>query len=224
MAEGDRSIQDKAVDALMVALATRDWGEVSLADVAREAGISLADLRGAFPSTGAILGAFARRIDLAVLKEDISDLADQPVRERLFDLLMRRLDALSPYKTALRRLRDGLRRDLFAANAWNRISVTSQQWTLAAAGVEETGAAGAVKAQVLAMAFGRVLDVWLDDEDPDQARTLRALDEQLGRVDRLAGMASSFRQLTAPLRELCEGAFRRRRREDSTTAAEEPSL
>lgn len=210
MADADRSIQDKAVDALMDALATRGWGDVSLADVAQGAGVSLADLRAAFPSTGAILGAFVRRIDLAVLKEDASDLKDEPVRERLFDLLMRRLDTLAPHKAALRRLRSDLRRDVLAARAWNKLSVTSQQWTLAAAGVTETGAGGALKAQVLACAFSRVLDTWVEDDDPGQARTLRVLDEQLGRIEKLAEAARGFHQLTAPLRDLCRRSSRRR--------------
>ncbi|GGE40176.1 TetR family transcriptional regulator [Agaricicola taiwanensis] len=211
MAQAKPTIHDKAIDALMTVLARRDWGEISLADVAREAEVSLADLRAAYPSTGAILGAYVKRIDLAVLKDDSSDLADQPVRERLFDLLMRRLDAMEPHKAAIRRLRRGLRYDPFAAKAWNQLSVTSHQWTLAAAGVTETGALGATKAQVLACAFSSVLDAWAEDLDPGHDRTLRILDEQLGRLERLAEAANGLRQLTAPLRAFCCGSSRRDR-------------
>ena len=32
------------------------------------------------------------------------ELADEPARERLFDVYMRRLDALTPYKDALKRI------------------------------------------------------------------------------------------------------------------------
>jgi AcrR family transcriptional regulator len=203
------TIHDKAIDALMAALAEHDWGDVSLADVATRADVSLSELRAAFPSTGAILGGFVKRIDLAVLKDEGTDLAEQPVRERLFDLLMRRLDAMAPHREAIRRLRRGLRRDVFAAKAWNQLSVTSQQWTLAAAGVTETGAVGAAKAQALACAFSVVVDAWVEDVEPGQDRTMRILDEQLGRLERLAEAARGLHQLTAPFRAFCRPASRR---------------
>lgn len=195
--------QDKVIAGLMELLAERGWGHISLADVAVRADMPLGDLRAAFPSIGAILGAYIKRIDLEVLKDDSSDLADQPVRERLFDLLMRRLDAMSAQRDAMRRLRSGLRGDPLSAKEWNKLSVTSHQWTLAAAGVTETGFSGAAKAQVLACAFSAVLDVWVDDDEPDQARTMRELDEQLNRLERLADAARGFHQLTAPLRAFC---------------------
>ncbi len=207
------SVHDAAVDALMALLAERPWGEVSLADVAQRAGVSLADLRGAYPSTGAILGGFVRRIDLQVLKEGTADL-EEGVRERLFDLVMRRLDAMAAHKAAIRNIRDGLMRDPLGATAFNSLAVTSQQWTLAAAGVNETGAAGAARAQVLSLAFARIVNVWLDDDEPGQARTLRALDEELGRLERLAGAADRLKQMAAPLGRIFDRMKERRARHE----------
>ena len=69
--------------------------------------MTLAEFRDLFPSKGAILGAFSRMIDRQVLEGTSDDLAGEPARERLFDVFMRRIDALTPYKAALRRIAGG---------------------------------------------------------------------------------------------------------------------
>ena len=80
-----------------------------------------------------MLGAFSRRIDRQVLNGTLDDLKDEPARERVFDVMMRRLDALAPYKRALRRIVFALRRDPFALSALNQPALNSQRFMLAAA-------------------------------------------------------------------------------------------
>ncbi len=99
------------------------------------AGVSLAQLRGAFASPLAILAAYFKDVDRAVLAADFSDMEEEPARERLFDVLMRRLEA---HGAASRRRcarscvrRAAMRRSRFALNA---LAVRSQKWMLAAAG------------------------------------------------------------------------------------------
>src|SRR5215212_7157887 len=100
------SRRDAVVDALMRLASDRPWSDIEVTDIAREAGVSLAEFRDLFPSKGAVLGALSRRIDKQVLEGTTDDLAEEPVRERVFDVLMRRIDALEPYKAALRRIDD----------------------------------------------------------------------------------------------------------------------
>src|SRR5512143_3443752 len=94
------SDRDKAVDALMALLAEHPFERIGLAEVAGRAGLKLSELRAEFGSTLAIVGAHIKDIDRAVLAEGAADVADEPARERLFDVLMRRLEALAPYKEA----------------------------------------------------------------------------------------------------------------------------
>ena len=61
--------REKIIDALMGLAAERSWDEISLADVADRAGVTLAQFRDFFPSKGAVLGGFSRRIDKIVLDE-----------------------------------------------------------------------------------------------------------------------------------------------------------
>ena len=61
------SPRDRVIDATLRLATRREFSDVTLTDIAQEAGISLADLRELFPSKGAIIGAFSRRVDREVL-------------------------------------------------------------------------------------------------------------------------------------------------------------
>ena len=90
------SDRDKAVDALMTLLAEHTLDEIGLAEVAGRAGLKLSQLRAEFGSVLAILAAHIKDIDRIVLAGGDADMAEEPARERLFDVLMRRLEALAP--------------------------------------------------------------------------------------------------------------------------------
>ncbi len=176
------SPRDRIIDATMVLAAEHDWDAFDIREIAEAAGVTLAELRDAFPSKGAVLGGLARRVDRIVLDGTTDDLADEAARERLFDVLMRRLDALAPYKAGLRRARPDLARDPLSLAALNQLTVNSMRYMLAAAAIDTAGPMGALKAQGAALLWARVLDVWLDDDDPGLARTMAALDRELRRA------------------------------------------
>src|SRR6202044_3437683 len=126
-------------------------------------------------STLAILAAHIKAIDRTVLAADLSDMDEEPERERLFDVLMRRLEAMAPHRDAVRSLVRSARRNPPLALALNGLAVRSQQWMLTAAGVPAAGPRGMVRAQALAVMFASVLRTWVDDEDDGLARTMAAL-------------------------------------------------
>jgi AcrR family transcriptional regulator len=194
----------KIVEALLDLLAGRRWADVGLADIAEKAGVSLVELRGLFPSKGAILAGFVRQVDLDVLNHDTKDMADEPVRERLFDVLMRRFEAMAPHREALRSVREGLMVDPMGAAAMNQVAVSSMQWMLAAAGVPESGPLGAARAQGLVLILGRVFETFLNDPDEGLSRTMKALDEELRRAEGWARRADDLGRMAAPFRDAFE--------------------
>jgi AcrR family transcriptional regulator len=198
--------------------ADRPWSDIEITDVAREAGISLADMRDLFPSKGAILDGFGRMIDRQVIEGTTEDLLGEPARERLFDIFMRRLDAMQPYKKALRRIAYALRGDFASLAALNRSALNSQRYMLAAANIPSEGPLGFAKLQGAAIAFSNIMETWFDDDDPTQARTMARLDRELTRGERFLERADDLRRLTAPLRAIGQALFdgrNRVRRRDS---------
>ncbi|AMN39936.1 hypothetical protein [Rhodoplanes sp. Z2-YC6860] len=203
----------KIVEAFMALLAEQPIEKIGFADLAERAGVSLAELRGEFSSTMAILAAHVKDLDRQVLAGGDADMDEEDPRERLFDVLMRRLELLAPHKEAVRSLMRSARRNPPLTLALNAMTVRSQQWMLTAAGINASGPKGMVRAQGLAMLFANVLRTWVDDDD-DQTKTLAALDSQLARGQRLVGLLDELLRIpeaACAFRDRLRGARRSRR-------------
>lgn len=216
----------RAVDALMNLAASRPWGEIELPDIATEAGLTLAQLRGLFPSKLAMLGGVTRIVDDAVLAGVSDDLAGEPIRERLFDLVMRRLDAMAPYKAALRRIVPVIRRDPLTLAALNRGAVNSWRYMLASVGIPTEDSLGALRVQGAVLLMARVSDTWLDDDEPELSKTMARLDRELKTAGRIMARVEDVHRLTAPFRGLaraiCSGRpLKARRRERASERGED---
>jgi AcrR family transcriptional regulator len=162
----ERSNRERIVDALMALLAERAIEDIDFNDISSRAGVPLADCRAEFASVFEVLAAHYREVDRKVLAGAEPEMAEEPPRERLFDVLMRRLEVLAPHKAAVRSLMRSAYRNPAVALALNQLAVRSHQWMLTAAGIDASGTRGAIRAQGLACLFSRVIRVWLDDDDP----------------------------------------------------------
>jgi AcrR family transcriptional regulator len=210
------SDRDKAIDAFMALLAENSFEQIGLAEVAGRAGINLSQLRAEFGSTLAIMAAHIKDVDKTVLAGGDSDMSEEPARERLFDVLMRRLEALAPYKDAVHSIMRSARRNPGLAFALNAMAVRSQHWMLEAAGIGASGPRGALRAQGAALMFARVLSVWIDDDDEGLDRTMSALDRGLSSAERWAGFLDD---LCAIPKCVLRGPRRRRRARDEEAEA-----
>jgi AcrR family transcriptional regulator len=182
-----RTDREKIVAAFLALLGEQPIENIGHADIAARAGVSLSVLRDEFGTKLRIFAAFIKAIDRKVLEGGDADMAEEPARERLFDVLMRRLEALSPYRPAIRSVMRSARRNPGLALALNGLAVNSQQWMLTAANIAASGPKGMVRAQGLAMLFAGVLRTFVDDDDDGLARTMAALDRALARGQRWAG-------------------------------------
>jgi AcrR family transcriptional regulator len=197
----------------MALLAEKRFEEIGFAEIAGRAGVTLAELRDKYSSKLAILGAHLRAVDRAVLEGIDTDMAEEPPRERLFDVLMRRLDALSPHKAAVRSLQRSAMCNPGLAFAINGLAVRSMQWMLTAADISAAGSRGMIRAQGLTMLYASVLRTWAEDDDSGQARTLAAMDRALASGQRWAGFLDDLCRIPEAACR-ARSAFRRRRRRD----------
>jgi hypothetical protein len=206
-----------AIEALMALVAEQGWKHVELPEIARKGGLTLSELRDLFPSKGAMLAGFGRMLDKAVLEGANPDLIGEPIHERVFDLVMRRLDAMTPYKPALVEIRRAVRADPLMAAALNQAALNSWRYLLASVEVPVEDELGMLKIQGAVIVFARTADTWLDDRDESLAKTMATLDRELKNGERVLGFAEDARRLTAPLRSIAQAVFERaprmRRRE-----------
>jgi len=212
--------RDQIIEAFMALLAEQAFEQIGFGDIAARAGLSLAQCREEFGSTLVLLAAHSKAIDRKVLAGGNGDLADELPRERLFDVMMRRLEALAPHRRAIRSLLHSARRNPPLAMALNALTTRSMQWMLTAADIDAAGPRGILRAQGLALLYASVLRTWTHDDDPGLARTMAVLDRALARGDRWAGLLDNLCRLV-PARG-GPGGDRSRRRPSEPDLDEEP--
>ncbi len=99
-------MSDTSFDAALIFAAFRlagqdGWSRVSAAAAARAAGLSVAEARARFPSRSSILLRFGLLADQTALQDAPTE---GPARDRLFDLLMRRIDVLQAHRAGVKAL------------------------------------------------------------------------------------------------------------------------
>ncbi|MBF0334260.1 MAG: TetR/AcrR family transcriptional regulator [Alphaproteobacteria bacterium] len=180
-------IPDMIVEATLDLIAEKGWGRLALGDIAARVKLPVSEVWERFPSKEAVLEEWLRRLDRRMTEGGPPDLDESP-RDRLFEVMMRRFDALQPRREAVRRLlRDGpgdLRLLYTRATSWPRTLALM----LETAGISTSGASGLLRVEGLAGIHLAVLRAWLRDDTADMARTMAELDKQLRRAETLSAI------------------------------------
>jgi len=185
-AEFDRAM----VDAAFAAIGVHGWRSFRVAAAARDAGLPLDRARLRFPCRTAVLACFGRLADAAAL-EGVS--ADGPVRDTLFDMLMRRIDVLQSHRAGASALLRALPMDPLLAAFLAAASLRSMGWLLEAAGIPASGPLGLLRQKGLLAVWLWTVRAWLNDETDDLSATMAALDQALARAEQVEGWLSQSR-------------------------------
>jgi ubiquinone biosynthesis protein COQ9 len=177
--EFDRAFIRAAFDLL----ARQGWRRLSLATAAREANLSLEQARLRFPNRMVLLMRFGRMADARALAEAP---ASGPVRDRLFDMMMRRFDVLQAHRGGVLALLRALPAEPELALLLSAANLTSMRWLLDAAGVAAHGPLGRLRAKALLGVWLYAVRAWMHDHTEDLSKTMAALDRALDRAERLA--------------------------------------
>ncbi|MGI9482281.1 MAG: TetR family transcriptional regulator [Hyphomicrobiales bacterium] len=206
-----KSQAERIIDTTLELAAERGWSRLKLAAIAKASGISLAKLHDHFSSKADILAAFMARIDGEVLEnlDDEPDAGELP-RDRIFEVVMRRLEILEPHKPALKMIAKDMRDTPSDWGALCNAAARSQRWMLAGAGLEDYGLRGFIKVNGLALVYSRVMRVWLEDDDPGLARTMAELDRSLRRGERALKRAETPIALATAFFQFGRAAWRQR--------------
>jgi AcrR family transcriptional regulator len=189
-----RSAIDRAIEAAITLARTQGWRDTTLADIAENAGLSLGEMRREVGGKTEILIALVRRADAAML--DGAKPEGESVRDRLFELVMRRLDALASHKDGLKAVVRDLPRDPASLLLLGCSTARSMGWLLEAAGVDPHGPLGRLRTKALGAIYLATLRTWLRDEGTDSGKTMEFLDRALRRAESLAAPFS--RRTKAP--------------------------
>ena len=195
----DAAMDDAAFDRALIAAALQlaaeqGWRSVSVAAAARAAGLPLARARERFPARAAILLRFGRQADQAALAEATPDGA---ARDRLFDLLIRRIDTFQAHRSGVLALFRALPAEPPTALLLALATRRSMRWLLQAAGIATDGLRGELRVKGLVAVWLWTMRAWRRDESEDLSTTMAALDVALRRAEQAAGFLG-WRRAEAP--------------------------
>jgi hypothetical protein len=190
MATADTVIEKGLIAALGLA-AGKSWSDITLAAIAGAAGLTLNDFHGL--SKEDILEAMDGHFDRAMSAEGVPD--DTSPRERLFDVIMKRFEAMEPHRDGLRELMKFRETSLTHVVRLPAHRHATAAWALASAGIDDdTGAPASLKRIAIAFVIGETERAWRREKSADFALTMAALDKGLRRAGERLGQ---FRRFTA---------------------------
>lgn len=186
--KSQKNIKEKIVETALDLAATQGWNKTTLAAIAKASKISLAQLHEQFEDKTDIIAALGRMIDKKVLEQAGEADPDVPPKERIFDIMMERYDALNEYRPGIVAILDSFLPDPKQAVISLPHVCRSMTWMLEAAGLETSGIPGALRVAGLTVIHLKTLRIWKNDDSADLSKTMAALDKYLGRAEQFAGM------------------------------------
>jgi ubiquinone biosynthesis protein COQ9 len=183
--DAPKDVKIKIIEKALDLAAERAWTNVTLNDIAKASSVSLAVLHEHFEDKSDIIGGLGRLVDKKVLEGYKADSSISP-RDRLFELLMDRYDALNEYRDGLVSVLESFKSDPKDLVLCLPHLCKSMNWMLEAAGMDANGWAGALRLAGLTGLYVKNLRVWAKDESADLAKTMAALDRDLSRAESVA--------------------------------------
>ena len=196
-------MEDKQLDQALIAAvfsqaALRGWADVNIVEAARDASLPLDRVRARFPGRGAVLLRFGIQADQAALTAGSNEPSP---RERLFDMVMSRFDALQQNRAGILQLLSALRTDPATSLLLYGATLRSMKWLLDGAGIPSAGIVGGLRVHGLLALWLYALRAWEGDESPDLSATMAAVDRGLDRAIQAENMLPGRSSPSSPAQE-----------------------
>ncbi|TDH58701.1 TetR family transcriptional regulator [Dankookia rubra] len=176
----------RLLDGFWQVVAAHGWQGVTLRRLAAASGLPAREIRARCPEGPRdLLALHARQVDAAVTTGTVPGQGGTP-RDRIFDVLMRRIDAMQPHRAGLVRLLEELRTEPALALCLLAGLPASMTGLLRAAEVDPSGLSGALRVQGVAAVWLATVRAWVADDSVDLGPTMAALDRALDRAEQVA--------------------------------------
>lgn len=170
-------ILDKGLLAALELAAETPWADLTLSAIARQAELDLSEFHG-LAGKDELAAYIDPYFDRAMSEEGVS--SDESPRERLFDVIMLRFEAMEAFRPGLISLmkhRDRTPAQLLALPLARK---RSADWALVSAGLDNrSGAPAGLKAVAIGYVIDKAERAWRRETSGDFALTMAALDKGL---------------------------------------------
>jgi AcrR family transcriptional regulator len=168
----------KIADTALRLLGKNAWRDLTLAQVAKAAKVSLVSLQDLRGGKSALVGLVLGKIGAETAKRYKPE--SRTARERLFDVALAWFETNATRKPAIRSLYEGLKYDPITVIEQRNAFISAARWLMTLAEAD-TGSLQQARALALAAVMIRAIPIWLKD-DSELTATMAGLDRDLARV------------------------------------------
>jgi len=196
----EQEIKQQVIETALKIIGEKGWRATSLPLIADAMQISLPAFYAVCDSREALVTMIFEHFDVGMLKEADEVDASGSARDRLFDMIMLRLEAMEPYKPAVAAMIKEVRGDVAVHRNLRRSFSRSLQWLLEGAHLHYDGLKRTIVSIGLSRIYLSTLRVWIKDDDAGLAKTMAHLDRELRQTESFIRRAKRF----APSRKEAE--------------------
>ena len=165
-------------EAALALCAEKSWVDVGLLSLCQEAGQSLSACAEAGITRFSVAEYLDQKLDRAML-EAVADIeAEAPSRDRLFDVIMARFDAMQDQRAAWVSILEADAQEPAASFARAARRLRTAAWALEAIGISTDSLKATARVIGLARRLRKIEALWLKD-DADLSKTMAGLDQTL---------------------------------------------
>ena len=170
------------------------WSSVTLQLIGQTANISLNEVSTIFSSKWDILEAFRRRTDLLLTTGESPNLPGQSAKDRLFDVLMARIEIIEPWKAGIGSIaKHALAQPLTGIRLFTSLN-ESMERMIQHVDVKIQGPGKLLQSHGLTLIYLLVLRRWIADHSSDLGPTMAELNERLIAADQLISHICGWRK------------------------------
>ena len=178
-------IEEQIRKATFKLVRSEGWQWITFSKIAEETNLREEKVRELFPSKYAIFFSLIGDVD-EIIRSEASSFQTGAVRERLFDIIMARFDALLPYKSEIKSILCHFPINPLAIMELAFKNMHSMRLMLEISNVQTSGWQGKIRIKGLMLIYVNTFRVWLNDDSPDMSKTMASLDASLRKAGSIA--------------------------------------
>tara|TARA_B100000035_G_C20964516_1_gene538119 strand:- start:482 stop:1066 length:585 start_codon:yes stop_codon:yes gene_type:complete len=181
------------LDKAFSVIAKEGWIDFSLLRFSKTQKISMKNLKTFFRNKDEILERFTKMIDYKVESNfDFEEMKGTSKKDNLFELIMLRLEAMQPYKVALRNILSSAKERPVILKKLSKNIINSLDFYLEVSSYYDDTFVDFLKKNAIFFIYSLTFRVWLNDESDDLSKTMAELDKFLSMADKANKRITSF--------------------------------
>ena len=173
------------------------WPSVTLQLIGKTANVPLSEVSAIFSSKWDILEAFRERTDLLLTAGKSANLSGQSAKDRLFDILMARIEIIEPWKAGIGSIaRHAVAQPITGIRLFTSLN-KSMECMIEHVNAKIQGPGKLIQSRGLTLIYLLVLRRWVADPSSDLGPTMAELNERLISADQLLSRICGLRKYQA---------------------------